>query len=111
MPTQALDHSLSHHSLMLAAADDCMPQLLWMQCFLEAQGHGVNESVLCQDNKSAMLLEKNGKTSSGKRTRHVNIGCFFVKNRQDSGEVDTQCCPTEEMVADCFTKALQGAQF
>ena len=57
----------------LVAADDIMPQLLWTRYFLEAQGYDIKENILYQDNQSAMLLEKNGRASSGKRTRHVNI--------------------------------------
>ncbi len=95
----------------LVAADNNMPQLLWTKYFLEAQGHKINKSMLYQDNQSSMLLEKNGKSSSGKRTRHINVRYFFTKDRQDSGEVDIQYCPTEEMVADYFTKPLQGAKF
>ena len=34
----------------------------------EAQGIDVRENTLYQDNKSAILLEENGKASSGKRT-------------------------------------------
>ena len=95
----------------LVAADDCMPQLAWTRHFLEAQGYNIDKCVLHQDNKSAMLLEKNGRASSGKRTRHVNIRYFFIKDRVDSGEVSIEHCPTEEMAADYFTKPLQGSQF
>jgi hypothetical protein len=67
--------------------------------------------VVYQDNQSAMLLEKNGTASSGKRTRHINIRYYFVKDRIDNGELRVEYCPTEEMLADIFTKPLQGALF
>ena len=38
-------------------ADNAMPQMLWTQYFIEAQGFTVDKSVLLQDNLSAMLLE------------------------------------------------------
>ena len=47
---------------------DHLPKVLWAALFLAAQGHDVEENITCQDNKSAMLLEENGKRSSGKRT-------------------------------------------
>ena len=50
----------------LVAVDDVMAQILWTKYFLEAQGYKVDENNLFQDNKSAILLEKNGKASSGK---------------------------------------------
>jgi hypothetical protein len=65
-----------------------------------------------QDNQSAILLEKNGCASSGKRTcHHINIRYFFVAYRAASYEVSAQYCPTEDMVADFFMKPLQGSTF
>jgi hypothetical protein len=91
--------------------DDLMPQMMWTGYFLKAQGVAVVDTVLYQDNKSSILLEKNGKASSGKRTRHINIRFFFVADRVASGELRIEHCPTEDMVADYFTKPLQGAPF
>lgn len=72
----------------------------------------IDNSVICQqDNQSAMLLEKNGCGSSGKRTRHNSIRCFFVANRIASKEVRAACHPTVEMLTDFFTKPLQGNLF
>jgi hypothetical protein len=88
-----------------------MPQILWTQYFLEAQGYDVKESIVNQDNQSAILLEKNGRTSSRKRTRHIHIRYFSVADRVALKEVSIQYCPTGEMVADFFTKPLQGALF
>jgi hypothetical protein len=90
---------------------DVLPQVLWTRYFLEAQGMTVNDNVVYQDNKSSILLETNGKASSSKRTRHVNIRYFFVKDRVASGEVRIEYCPTDQMIADYFTKPLQGAPF
>lgn len=95
----------------LVAVDDFMPQVLWTRYFLEAQGYDVQDSVVHQDNQSSILLEKNGKGSSSKRTRHINIRYFFITDRVRSGEVAVKFCPTEDMVADFFTKPLQGARF
>ena len=88
-----------------------MPQILWTKYFLQAQGYSVGGSTIYQDNKSAILLEKNGRGSSSKRMRHINIRYFFIRDRVQSDEVDIKYCPTEEMVADYFTKPLQGALF
>ena len=71
----------------------------------------VKDSIVYQDNKSTILLAENGKASSGRRTRHINIRYFFVKDRIASGEVKIEHCPTQEMMADFFTKPLQGGLF
>jgi hypothetical protein len=48
---------------------------------MKAQGYGVKENVLFQDNKSSILLEKNGKASSSKRTKHINIWYLSITER------------------------------
>ena len=88
-----------------------MPQILWTRYFLEAQGYGVRESVVYQDNQSAMLLEKNGRASSSKRTQFINIRYFFVTDRINAKEISVEYCPTGEMIADFFTKPQQGSLF
>jgi len=60
----------------LVAAADASTLVLWTQIFLEAQGYHVKKNVLFQDNKSTILLEQNGKRSSSKRTRAINILYF-----------------------------------
>jgi hypothetical protein len=57
----------------LVGVNDVMPQILWTHYFLEAQGYDIQDSIIYQDNQSAMLLEKNGRASSGKCTWHINI--------------------------------------
>jgi hypothetical protein len=51
----------------LVGVNDNMTMVLWVNLFLEAQGIEVVDNIIYQDNKSAMLLEKNGRQSSGKK--------------------------------------------
>jgi hypothetical protein len=95
----------------LVAADDFMPIILWTNYFLEAQGYGHQDTILYQDNQSAILLEKNGRKSSSKRTKHLNCRFYFITDRINSDELSVEYCPTEEMVGDFFTKPLQGKLF
>ncbi len=95
----------------LVGVNDVLPQVLWTRYFLEAQGYEVKDSIVYQDNKSTILLAENGKASSGRRPRHINIRYFFVKDRIASGEVKIEHCPTQDMMADFFTKPLQGSMF
>jgi hypothetical protein len=78
---------------------------------MQAQGYVTDQSFIAQDNLSAMLLENNGRASSSKRTCHINIRYLFVTDQIKSGEVRVAHCPTDDMIADYFTKALQGTQF
>jgi hypothetical protein len=62
----------------IVGVDDFMLAICWTRYFMEAQGYKVRDNVLFQDNKSSLLLEKNGKASSGKRTKHINIRYFLL---------------------------------
>ena len=95
----------------LVAASDMSGQILWTKEFLKAQGYQVKRNILYQDNKSAILLEKNGSLSSSQRTRHINVRYFFIKDKIDNGNIEVTYCPTGDMLADYFTKPLQGKQF
>ena len=76
------------------AAGGCASQILWTKYFLEAQGYDLHSSTLYQDNHSAILLEQNGKASSTKRTKHINIRYFFITGAaRDRKEVDIEYLP------------------
>jgi len=95
----------------LVGIHDVLPQVIWTRYFLQEQGIPITDNIIFQDNKSAILLENNGKRSSGKRTKHINVRYFFIKDRIDHGEISVEYCPTDEMIADFFTKPLQGKPF
>ena len=92
-------------------ADNAMPHMLWTRCFLKAQGYGIDNNIFYQDNMSEMLLEKKGKKSSTKNTKHINVRYYFIKDRLETGDVVINHCPTEEMLGDIFTNPLQGSLF
>ena len=58
---------------------------------------------------SAMLSEKNGKKSSTKNTKHINVRCYFIKYRVETGDVVIEHCLTEEMLGGHFKNPLQAA--
>jgi len=95
----------------LVGVDDYMAKILSVRYFTEDQGYPVGTTTVHQDNQSTILLEKNGPASSSKRTRHINIRYFFVTDRVNKKEIKIEYCPTKEMVADFFTKPLQGCLF
>jgi hypothetical protein len=57
----------------LVGINDMMPIIIWTCYFLLSQGYGVVENLLLQDNKSSILLKRNGRASSSKHTKHINI--------------------------------------
>jgi len=92
------------------AVDDTLPTVQWTKLFMKDQGYDL-ETVAKEDNKSTMLLMKNGRLSSGKRTKHLDIHYFYVPDLIERGIVKIEHCSTDCMVADFFTKPLQGRRF
>ena len=81
---------------------------MWGLYFIEAQGYEVTHNILYQDNKSTILLAKNGRWSSSKRTKHINNRFFLVTDKIDRGELEVVHCGTKEMRSDTLSKPLQG---
>ena len=71
----------------------------------------MKEKLLFQDNESTIRMEVNGRNSCTGNSRHVDIRFFFVHDRVKSGKINVVYCPTDKMVADFFTKPLQGSLF
>ena len=65
----------------LIGADDVMPHMLWTRYFLEAQRYGIDENIFYQENMSAMFLENTGKKSSTKKTKHIKVSYYFIKDQ------------------------------
>ena len=78
---------------------------------MKEQGYELEKSILFQDNKSAILLEKNGQRSAGKRSRALNVRYFFLADQVEKGNLSIEYCPTDVMWADFMTKPLQGEKF
>ena len=57
----------------LVGVDCALPLALWVPLLPGEQGHNMQENAVNQDNESTILSVKNKKTSSGKRTRALNI--------------------------------------
>ena len=96
----------------LVGASDYLPNTIWAQHFMEAQGYPITSSFLEQDNESAIKLEKNGRASAGQRSRHIDIRHFWIKDRlEQDPTLQLRHCDTGAMLADFLTKPLQGSLF
>ena len=95
----------------LVGIDDALRYIMWGMYFIQSQGYEVTNNILMQDNKSTILLAKNGRFSSSNRTNHINNRYFMIKDKIGKGEITIQYCPTGDMWVDINTKALQGVLF
>ena len=95
----------------IVGGSDYIPNVIWSGLFLKHQDIILQSSEFNQDNKSTMKLVVNGKRSCGLGSRHIDIRYFFMKNRFDTENINVVYCPTGEMLADFYTKPLQGSLF
>ena len=56
-------------------------------------------------------MQTNGRRSCTGNSRHIHIRHFFVKDLIDKKKIRVLYCPTTKMLADFFTKPLQGELF
>ena len=91
----------------LVAVSDEINMAVWVRDFLHYQGRETGPVILYQDNMSTIALIQNG-TSNSHRTKHIKIRYFFVHERVVTGEITVRHMPTEQMLADVLTKALQA---
>ena len=95
----------------LVGVSEYLPYTLWKANFWKEQGYDIRNHIIYQDNESAIKMERNGRNSCTGNSRHVDIKYFWVKDCVDKKMVEIKYCPTALMLADYFTKALQGNVF
>ena len=95
----------------LIGASDYMPYNVWFKRFLLDQGYELQDNIYYQDNKSALWLERNGLRLSGEKFRHIHIRYYFSKDILVREKINLEHCKTKKMIADYFTKPLQGKLF
>jgi len=57
------------------------------------------DNMVFQDNHSAILLEKNGRASSGCHTWHIDIWYYFITDQIKNGEMRVAYYPTDDVKA------------
>lgn len=61
-------------------------------------------TILFSDNQGAIRLSKDSTFHA--RTKHIDIRYHFIREAVESNQLVIPYCPTEEMIADIFTKSL-----
>ena len=83
-------------------------QAAWYRSFLEELGYAVQDPIpLHGDNKGAVDLALNPVT--GRRSKHIDIKHHVIREYVENKLIMLIRTPTEDMVADGFTKSLSCA--
>jgi hypothetical protein len=85
--------------------------VVWLTDLLTELGFQSQEpAILYQDNISAMRLASQG-TGTFKRSKHINVRYFWLKELIDLGKIVFEYLNTKELVADILSKPVTGALF
>ena len=80
-------------------------EALWLRSLsLSLFGIDIPTTTLFSDNQSAITLTQEHQYHA--RTKHINIQFHFLRWIVEEGQLWLIYCPTDDMVADIFTKAL-----
>ena len=93
----------------LVALSDKLMNVLRCYDFLCAQGVKSEVPKVFQDNTSTITLVTKG--GGQYRSKYMRVRREFVYERAAAGEINVVYMPTERMLADMLTKALQGRVF
>ena len=66
-------------------------------------------TLLRENNQSAIKLAED--EASHKRTKHIDVKYKYTREQQDMGTIHVEYVPSEENLADFFTKPLARVQF
>jgi hypothetical protein len=66
---------------------------------------------IMMDNQSALVLIKNPAAGAQNRTKHIDVAYNFARHRVLAGHISAHFIPTQQMLADVFTKQVPGPAF
>ena len=71
--------------------------MMWCKYFMEAQGYTIENNILYRDNKSTILLGKNGRMSAGKNSKHIKNRFFLITDKVAQEDLKIQYKDIDEM--------------
>ncbi|KAI3503838.1 hypothetical protein L1887_32292 [Cichorium endivia] len=101
--------ALSSAEAEYVAASTCCSQVLWMKTQLMDYGYRFLQVPIYCDSKSAITISHNPIQHS--MTKHIDLRYHFIKDQILEGNIELYFIPTDEQVADVFTKALDYTKF
>lgn len=93
----------------LIALSEAVNTTLWTRSMLEEMGFAQQQTIIYQDNQSALCMAESGKLT--KRSKHIGMRFYNIKDHIESKEIQLKHISTKKMIADMLTKPLSAAEF
>ena len=101
--------SLSTTESEYVAAVYAAKEAMWLRSLIfQLFGINLEATTIFSDNQSAIALTKEHQYHA--RTKHIDIRFHFLRWVIEEGRLRLIYCPTDDMVADVFTKALPSTK-
>ena len=85
--------------------------MMWTKYFIEAQGYSIDSNILFQENQSNIMLANNGRSSSGKKNKHIKNRYFLITDKVYQEDMEIRYKTTGEMLTDYQSKLQQRKLF
>ena len=102
-------HSVSTANAEYLALGAAAREGLFLQQLFEEMGVTFKPIEILEDNQSAIAIAKNPVHYS--KQKHTDVQCHFIRAEIKGGRIKLTYCPTNQMLADIFTKPLSRNQF
>ena len=101
--------ALSTTEAEYVAVTHAAKEALWLRTLIKEIFGDINgPTTLYSDNQSAIALMKDHQHHM--RTKHIDIRFHFIRWVIEEGKIKLVYCPTNDMLADSFTKALPSVK-
>lgn len=91
------------------SASTAAKEALWLRQLMSVFTGKVKPVTIHVDNQGALALLHH--PHGHQRTKHIDVAYKFVQDRVERGEIVCAYCPTNDMLADCLTKAVPVQKF
>jgi hypothetical protein len=91
------------------ALSDCSRQAVWIQNILSELGLNTKAVPICADNEGGIFIASN--PVQERRTKHIDVRYHYVRDLVEQKRVEIVWVPTDDNIADMFTKNLGHIKF
>ena len=92
------------------AANECTKEAIWLRRLLaDLKLRNESPTLIWGDNQGSLALAKN--PVNHQRNKHIDVKYHFIRDQVSKGAVELKYCPTNSMLADVLTKAVDKQQF